>query len=63
MTMTNEKDSFGAVETGVPSIPLQTTGPFVAVTPNATSPDPRASAVFSAAMKKDLESRSRGEAS
>jgi hypothetical protein len=61
MTMTNEKDSFGAVEAGARSITLQTTGPFVAVTPNATSPDPRVSAVFMAAMKKDLESRAHGE--
>jgi hypothetical protein len=61
MTMINEKDSFGAVDAGTRSITLQTTGPFVAVTPNATSPDPRISAVFMAAIKKDLESRSRGE--
>ena len=61
MKMTNEKDSFGVQTESAQS--LQITGPFVVVTPNATTPDPRASAVFNATMRKDLESRQQGHAS
>jgi hypothetical protein len=55
MTMTNEKDSFGAVK----SETLPTAGPFIAVTRNATNPNPRASVVVNATIKKDLEKRRR----
>jgi hypothetical protein len=55
--MTNEQDSFGTVGTAPASTPLQTSGPFVAVTPSAMTPDPRASAAFYATVRKDLESR------
>jgi hypothetical protein len=55
--MTNEQDSYGIVKAAPAPMPLQTSGPFVAVTPSVTKPDPRASAAFYQTVRKDLETR------
>jgi hypothetical protein len=56
MTMSNERDNY-AVKAAPGSIPLQTSGPFVAVTPSAMNPDARAAAAFYKTLRKDLETR------
>ena len=54
--MTNERNSLQP-SAEIRTVPFQTTGPYVAVTPNATAPDHRVRAVYDAVMTKDLESR------
>jgi hypothetical protein len=55
--MSNEQDKYGIVRTMEP-IPVATSGPFVAITPNVTAtPDPAVSRAFYDTVAKDLERR------
>jgi hypothetical protein len=55
--MPNEQDSYETVKTAPAPMPLSIGGPFVAVTPSVSNPDPRASAAFYATVRKDLQTR------
>jgi hypothetical protein len=55
--MPNELDSLERSKSAQASLPLATSGPFVAVTPTVLEPDPWASTVFYATVRKDLETR------
>ena len=59
--MSNEQDHLGIVRASE-LIPVATSGPFVATTPNVTdAPDPRASEAFYATISKDLGRRNGGQ--
>ena len=52
----HEQERYGTVRAAEP-IPVLTSGPFVASTPNATSPPEQAMQAFNAMVHKDLVAR------